>query len=280
MAAFLVMLREGVEAALIVAILLAYLDRMRRTSERRWVWGGTLSAVVVSLVVGALLWLTIGGLEGTAEQLTEGLIALAAAGLLTWMIFWMGRQARTIRRNLEYQADTALAAGGAVALATIAFIAVLREGLESSLFLISTTVGESAGGGQLAGALLGVAGAVVIGYLMYKGSHLIDLRKFFRVTGLLIVLFAAGLVSKGVHEFQEAGLIPILVDPVWTVNVFDPATSLTGEFLKSVFGWRTSPSLLTVLSYLAYLLPVGWSFWAMTAAVPANAGKVREPAAG
>ncbi len=279
MAAFLVMLREGVEAALIVAILLSYLDRMRRRTESRWVWGGTLSAVAVSLAVGAVLWMTIGGLEGTAEKLTEGAIAFAAAGLLTWMIFWMGRQARTIRRNLENQVDSALAAGGTVALATIAFIAVLREGLESSLFLISTTVGESAGGSQLAGALLGVVAAVGVGYLMYKGSHLIDLRKFFRITGILIILFAAGLVSKGVHEFQEAGIIPILVEPVWTVGVFDPNTSLVGEFAKSLFGWRTSPSLLTVLSYVGYLLPVAWSFLGMTAAVPAGARTVSEAAA-
>ncbi len=279
MAAFLVMLREGVEAALIVAILLAYLDRMSRGSERRWVWAGTLSAVAVSLVVGAILWVTIGGLEGTAEKLTEGLIAFAAAGLLTWMIFWMGRQARTIRRALETQVDTALAAGGTVALATIAFVAVLREGLESSLFLISTTVGEATGASQLTGALLGVAGAVVIGYLMYKGSHLIDLRKFFRVTGILIILFAAGLVSKGVNEFQAVGIIPVVIDPVWSVGILDPETSVTGQFLKSLFGWRTSPSLLTVLSYLAYLIPVGWRFLGMTAAVPTTTDAVTEPAA-
>ncbi len=279
MAAFLVMLREGVEAALIVAILLAYLDRMRRTSERRWVWAGTLSAVAVSLAVGMILWVTIGGLEGTAEKLTEGLIAFVAAGLLTWMIFWMGKQARTIRRALEAQVDTALAAGGTVALATIAFVAVLREGLESSLFLISTTVGDTGGESQLVGALLGVAGAAAIGYLMYKGSHLIDLRKFFRVTGILIILFAAGLVSKGVNELQEVGLIPVLVDPVWTVGVLDPDTSLTGQFLKSLFGWRPSPSLLTVLSYLGYLVPVGRRFLGMTAAVPADTRSLTEPAA-
>ena len=137
----------------------------------------------------------------------------------------------------------------------------------------------SAIGSQLVGGLVGVAAAVAIGYLMYKGSHLIDLRKFFRVTGILIVLFAAGLVSKGVHEFQELGLIPVLVEPVWTVTILDPATSLVGQFAKSLFGWRPSPSLLTVLSYFAYLLPVGWSFLGMTAALPAGARTVSEATA-
>lgn len=268
MAAFLVMLREGVEAALIVAILLAYLHRTQRHLERRWVWGGTLAAVAVSLVVGTILWVTIGGLEGTAEEVVEGVIAFVAAGMLTWMIFWMGKQARSIRSNLENQVD--LAEGSLFALAGIAFVAVLREGLESALFLISTTVGESAGGGQLTGAMLGVAGAMAIGFLLYKGSHLIDLRLFFRYTGILIVLFAAGLVSKGVHELQAVGIIPILIEPVWTINVFDPATSTVGEFLKSLFGWRTSPSLLTVLSYFGYLIPVGQAFLRMTRKAPAR----------
>lgn len=266
MAAFLVMLREGTEAALIVAILLAYLDRTHRSAGIRSVWLGTLAAAIVSFIVGALIWTTVRSLEGVAEGLTEGTIALAAAGLLTWMIFWMGRQARHLRRSLEARADAALATGGILTLGLIAFVAVLREGLESSLFLISTTVGEDASGSQLLGGIAGLAAAAAIGYLLYKGSHLIDLRKFFRATGILIILFAAGLVSKGVHEFQDAGIIPILMERLWTVHVFDPSTSTTGEFLKSLFGWQAAPSLLTVVAYFAYLLPVGRSFLGMTAA--------------
>lgn len=259
------MLREGMEAALIVAILLAYLRRLSRPEAARWVWAGTGAAVLVSALAGAVLWATVGELEGTAEAVTEGIVALAAAGVLTWMVFWMGRQARSIRSSLESQVDAALVGGGTVALASIAFIAVVREGFESALFLISTTVGEEARGAQVVGGLLGVAAAVAIGYLVYRGSRYVNLRVFFRITGVLIVLFAAGLIAKGIHEFQEVGTLPVLVEHVWNTGVLDPEVSTAGRFLRSLFGWDAAPSLLMVAGYLAYLIPVGGAFLRMTA---------------
>ncbi len=258
------MLREGVEAAIVVAILLAYVDRVQQAGQKRWIWLGTIGAVGISLAVGLVLWITVGGLEGSAEKLVEGVIAAVAAGLLTWMIFWMGRHARSMRDKLEMSVDVALTVGGTLGLATIAFVAVLREGLESALFLISTTVGDSSGAAQLLGAVLGIAGAVAIGYGIYRGAESIDLRRFFRVTGILIIFFAAGLVSKAVSEFQEFGLIPIYVEHIYQLTILDPDTSLIARFLKSLFGWRNDPSLLTVVSYFAYLIPVGWAFLKMT----------------
>jgi len=264
MASFLLMLREGVEAALVVAILLAYVDRVERSDEKRWIWLGTLAATVVALLVGAVLWFSIGGLEGTAERIVEGLVALAAAGLLTWMIFWMSRQARLMRDKLEMSVDVALTVGGTFALATIAFVAVLREGLESALFLISTTIGGRAAVGELIGAVLGVVAAVAIGYAFYRGAEAIDLRRFFRVTGILLVLFAAGLVSKAVYEFQEIGFIPTYIEHIYQIGVLNPDTSIVARFLESLFGWRPDPSLLRFLAYFAYLIPVGWAFLRMT----------------
>jgi high-affinity iron transporter len=264
MAAFLVMLREGVEAALIVGILLAYVTRLGRRQEWRWVWAGTVSAAVLSVIAGIVIFSTIGSLDARAEEIAEGVVAWVAAGLLTWMIFWMGSQARHIRGRLEGEVDTAIASGGGGALAAIAFFAVLREGLESALFLISTTVGTEADGLQLLGGMLGLLAAVVIGYLIYRGGTRIDIRMFFRVTGVLIILFAAGLVAKGIHEFQGVGLLPVLVEPLWNVNLLDPDTSVLGEFAKSLFGWRPDPSLLMVVAYLAYLLPIGGAFLSMT----------------
>ena len=268
--AFLVMLREGVEAALIVAILLAYLNRIDRRSESRWVWGGTVVAILVSLATGIVLWNTVGGLEGAADQVVEGTIALVAAGLLTWMIFWMGRQARHLRGHLHSQIDTALAAGSATGLAVIAFVAVVREGIESSLFLISTTVGTGTSSAQVVGGLLGLATASVIGVLFYAGSSRINLRAFFRLTGVLILLFAAGLVSKSVHEFQELGLLLTFGEHVWDLGILDPATSTTGRFLGSLFGWTPRPSLLMAVAYAAYLVPVLIIFLRMTAAGTGN----------
>lgn len=264
MSAFFVMLREGVEAALIVAILLAHLDRLSATKQRRWVWIGTLSAVAVSVIVGVVLWNTVGGLEGRAEALTEGVIAFVAAALLTWMIIWMGLQARGLRSKLHAQVDDALAVGGTTALAALAFVSVVREGIESALFMLSTTVGAGSSSAQVLGGLVGLAAAVVIGYLFYAGTHRIDLRLFFRVTGVLIILFAAGLVTKGVHEFQELGLLPTISEHVWNLGFLDPSTSTVGAYLNSLFGWTPDPSLLMVASYLAYIVPVSWTFLRMT----------------
>jgi high-affinity iron transporter len=277
MAAFLVMLREGVEAALVVAILLAYLNRLGSRSHIRWVWIGTLSAAFLSLLIGVVIYNTVGSLEGRAEELTEGVVAVVAAGLLTWMIFWMGKNARQLRDKLESEAASAVAVGAVGTLAAVAFVAVLREGLESALFLISTTVGVNASGDQLIGGLLGLLAAVGIGYLMYRGGNRINLRVFFRVTGFLIILFAAGLVSKGVHEFQEAAVLPILVEPLYEVSFFDPEVSTIARFAKTMFGWSPRPSLLMVISYWAYLLPIGAAFAQMTAANPkVDEGQVTE----
>jgi high-affinity iron transporter len=265
MAAFLVMLREGVEAAIIVAILLAYLDRIGRRSESRWIWAGTAAAIVVSIVAGILLWNTVGGLEGDAEEFVEGAIALFAAGLLTWMIFWMGQQAQNLQGHIHSQVDTAIAAGGATTLAAIAFVAVLREGIESSLFLIATTVGTEPSSTQIIGGLLGLVAAIVIGILFYAGSSRIDIRAFFRLTGVLIILFAAGLVSKAVHEFQELGLLPTVSEHVWDLGILDPSAGTTERFLGSLFGWTPHPSLLMAVAYTAYLVPVLIVFLRMTA---------------
>ena len=271
MAAFLVMLREGVEAALIVGILLAYVHRMARRREARWVWTGTVSAILLSVIAGIVIFSTIGSLDERAEEIAEGIVAWVAAGLLTWMIFWMASQARHMRSRLESEVDTALASGGGGALAAIAFVAGLREGLESALFLISTTVGTEADGLQFLGGILGLAMAVVIGYLIYRGGTRIDIRLFFRVTGVLIILFAAGLVAKAIHEFQDLGLLPSVVDPLWNLRILDPDTSLAGQFAKSLFGWRPDPSLLVVIGYLAYLVPIGGAFLSMTRPVDSGA---------
>lgn len=264
MAAFLVMLREGLEAALVVGILLAYVNRRQGGREARWVWAGTVSATLLSIAAGIIIFNTIGSLDERAEEVAEGVVALIAAGLLTWMIFWMASQARHMRADLENKVDSAFASGSVVALAAIAFFAVLREGLESALFLISTTVGTDADGLQLLGGTLGLAVAIALGYLIYRGGTRIDIRLFFRVTGTLIILFAAGLVAKGIHEFQEVGLLPIVADPIWDLGVLDPDRNIVGRFAGSLFGWRPDPSLLMVIGYLTYLIPVGRAFLGMT----------------
>jgi high-affinity iron transporter len=262
MSGFLVMLREGVEASLIVAILLAFLVRSGRRQGVRWVWGGALLAACVSLIAGVVVFRTIGSLDGRAEQISEGTIALVAAGLLTWMIFWMGSRARSIKSHLEGEANAALVSGGMFGLAAVAFIAVVREGLESALFLISVAVGSSSQGAQFLGGLLGLAGATAIGYLVYRGGRRVDLRLFFRVTGILIVIVAAGLLGKAVHEFQEAGMLPVFVEHAWTIGFL--GSGQLGAFLETLFGISADPSAFTVAVYWLYLLPVMAAFLRLT----------------
>jgi high-affinity iron transporter len=269
---FLLMLREGLEAALIVAIVLAYLKTLGRERDFRTVWVGTGSAVAISLIAGIVIFRALGGLEGPSEEVVEGLIAFTAVGVLTWMIFWMGRQARYIKGQLRAKVDAALEAGSSIALAGIAFVAVLREGLESALFLVSTSVGAESNAAQLTGGLFGIVAAVGIGYLVYKGSRRVNLRLFFRVTGILILLFAAGLLAKGVHEFQEVGYLGTLNEHVFDltgVGWLNPDSSQFGEFLSGLFGWSPEPSIEMIVVYFLYLIPVGTAFLLQTRKVPA-----------
>ena len=192
--AFLITLREGFEAALIVAIVLAAVRAQGRPELRRWVWLGTVAALGLAVVVGLILHLTIDDLTGVARLRTFAIICLAAAGLLTWMIFWMRKHSRSLKGELEHQVETALSQS-AFALGAVAFLAVAREGLETALFLISTTSADD--GAQIVwGGLLGLVVAAALGVAVYHGSRVIPMKAFFQVTGVLIILFAAGLMSR------------------------------------------------------------------------------------
>jgi high-affinity iron transporter len=207
MGAGVVMLREGFEASLIVGIVLAFLDRTGRRDGFGAVWTGALVAVALSIAVGIGLFAVGAELEGTAEAVWEGGAMLAAATLLTWMIFWMRRQARTIRKDLEGQVQAALAAGSSVALGVVAFIGVAREGVETSLFLFSSVEGSNAFV-SLISAAVGLAAAIGLGYAFYRGSSRLDLRRFFTITSGLLLLFAGWLLAMGLHELAEGGVIP------------------------------------------------------------------------
>ena len=260
-AAFLITLREGLEAALIVAIVMAYLRQLGRADQFRWVAAGALAGVVVALGAGTGVYLAVGELEGRAEEFTEGIIALVAVGVLTWMVFWMRRQARTIGAELRERVDRALATGAVLGLAAIAFVGVVREGLETALFLMAVLF-DSGAGSTAVGAFAGLAVAIVLGYGIYQGGQRINLRLFFQVTGGLIIIVAAGLFGKGVHELQEAGAFSTLFSPVWDVE----ANPIIGHgqfaaFLKGLFGWSPEPSIEQVLVWLFYITTACWFFY-------------------
>jgi high-affinity iron transporter len=255
----------------VVAIVLAYLRQLGRREAMRTVWLGALAAAALSIAAGAVVFTAVGDLHGRAEQLTEGITAFAAAGLLTWMVFWMARQARMLKSELHHKIDAAVASGSVLAVAGVAFFGVLREGLETVVFLIGSTVGHERAADRALGGLAGMIVAVGIGYLVYTGSRRVNLRSFFKITGIVVLFFAAGLLARAVHEFQEAALIGSLHAHVFTLTspLLNPDSSRLGEFLEGLFGWNPSPSLEMILVYVAYVLPVGLAFLAGTRMLPA-----------
>jgi high-affinity iron transporter len=204
MGAFVIVLREGFEAALLVGLILGVLNKSGQREHVRAVWTGVAAALVSSIVIGAILFAAVGELRGNAEKLYEGTAMLLAASVVTWMVFWMRKQARTLGGHLRSQVSTALIAGGGLALASVAFIGVAREGLESALFLFAS-VGDDGVVTTVLGGSLGALAAMTLGLLFYRGTVRLDLRRFFMVTGVLVIAFAAYLIMGGLHEFGEAG---------------------------------------------------------------------------
>ena len=258
-------LREGVEAALIVSIVLAYLAK---TGNQRYfgrIWAGVVAAIGVSVGIGLVLWMTIGGLEEPAEQVFEGLTMLLAAAVVTWMLFWMRRTSANIRGELHAGIDRALTDGGAWALSILAFTAVIREGIETSLFLLGqvTAAAESEVGAlsTLVGALIGMVIAIGIGYAFYRGAQVINLRTFFRWTGIALIFIAAGLLSHAVHEFVEIGVITIGTSTAFDVSAVLPHEgegflATIGQLLRAMFGYTSNPEWITLLTWLAYVVVV------------------------
>jgi high-affinity iron transporter len=254
--ALLITLREGLEAALIIGIILAYLVRTDNRQSFKYVWFGTLLAVAASVIAGVVIYFTAGELEGRPEQIFEGLATFIAAGVLTWMIFWMRRQAVNIRNELQAQIESALGRGSSTSLLLLSFVAVVREGIETVLFLFAATKVAESPGLFVLGALLGLASAVGVGYGIYKGTARLNLRVFFNVTSPLLILFAAGLLAHGIMEFHEAGIIPTIVEHVWDTSAIIPEQSVPGIFLTTIFGYSSSPSLVQVVVYFGYLLSI------------------------
>jgi high-affinity iron transporter len=210
MGAFVITLREGFEAALIVGLILAYLSKTGQLERhRRAVWLGVLWGVLASTAIGAILFASAGELEGSSEALYEGTAMIVAAGVVTWMAFWMRRQAATIGGHLRAQVSESLRAGGGTALASVAFVGVAREGVETALFLFASA-GESGALLATAAASAGLLAAAVLGVLFYRGALRLDLSRFFLVTSVLVIGFAAFLIFSGLHEFGEVASSDLL----------------------------------------------------------------------
>jgi high-affinity iron transporter len=254
---FLIMLREGMEAALIVGIIASYL---KQSGQRRWmpaVWLGVLLACALSLGAGLLLEATQHEFPQKQQELFEALVALVAVGVLTSMVFWMKQAARSIKGRLHDSIDSALNKGNGQALALVGmvFFAVAREGLESVFFLLAAFQQQGSDGSALLGALLGLLAALALGLAIYQGGVRLDLRRFFRWTGFFILLVAAGLLAGAVKALHEAGVWNLLQGVVFDLSRSLPADAPLGVMLSGLFGYNDTPTLSEVLAWGLFLLP-------------------------
>jgi len=254
-AAFFVTLREGLEAALIVGIIVAYLVKVGRREAVRFVAYGVAAAVAVSVVVGVAVVATVGELPEVAQETFEGIAALLAVVVLTWMLFWMRRQGRAMKGELEASVDAALGRGSTLALAGLAFVAVAREGLETVLFMLAILGSSENVAVTMFGAVIGLVVAVAIGWAIFAMGVRVRLRQFFTVTGIVLIFVSAGLLAQAVHEFTEAGWLPE------TAVAFDLSgilsrDGLLGSVLAGLFGFRPAPTWSELIAYFAYLIPV------------------------
>jgi high-affinity iron transporter len=267
-AAFLITLREGIEGALLVSIILAYLNAIGRRDRHGAVWTGVGAAVVGSLVAGAVIFLVAGRLSPTAAEVFEGVVSYLAVGVLTWMIFWMRRNAIKIKGELHERVDVAVASGSSLALGALAFLVVGREGLETALFLFSAfrASGDTPVALTVLGALLGLVVAVVLGVALYKGGIRLNLRTFFRVTGALILVVAASLLVYGTHELLEVGAFRFLEGSGLLAEPGAVAVVMSAVN-RVVVGLGGDPTWLEFGLWLAYLVVTGFLFFRPAPAV-------------
>jgi len=266
LANYLIGLREGLEAALVVGILVAYLVKVDRRDVLPRLWLGVAAAVVLSLGLGAVLTFGAYGLTFQAQEIIGGGLSVVAVGFVTWMVFWMARTARSLRGELESGLARAMR-GSAWAVVVLGFLSVGREGLETALFVWATVQSTGGGDAPVVGALLGILTAVAIEVAIYRGVVRVDLRRFFQVTGYLLVVVAAGVLAYGVGDLQEAGVLPGRTALAFDVSSAVPPTSWWGTLLQGLVNFTPTPSWAQVIVWLAFLAVV----------VPAFARATRGP---
>ena len=250
---FLITSRETLEASLVVGIVLAYLNRTSNRNYKKSVYYAIVFGIAASVIAAFMFTFLAADFEGAAEQIFEGTTMLIGAVLLTTMIFWMMRQ-RRISRKIEGKVQKHLASSrqffSHIGIFAIIFVAVIREGIETVIFLNAINY---ANGINFIGGALGVIAAIIIGYLFFVGTRKINLKQLFSVSSILLILFAAGLILRSVHEFEEAGIVNGIISPLYDINNILNENGIIGSFLKGLFGYTGSPSLLEVIAYVSYL---------------------------
>ena len=255
---FLIGLREGLEASLIVSILIAYLVKSDRRREIRFVWWGVAVAIALVVAVFAVITIVFDQLSFKAQEIVGGTMSIIAVGMVTWMIFWMRRTARHLKRELEGSMSRAVELGP-LALAAVAFLTVGREGLETAAIVWATIIGSTTSG-PFVGSILGILVAVALGWLIYRGALRINLSVFFTVTGALLIIVAAGVLAYGIYDLQEARVLPGLSNVAFDITNVIPKDSWYGTLLKGTVNFQPDPSWLQVIAWIAYVAPVLWLY--------------------
>lgn len=252
---YLIGLREGLEATLIIAILVAYLVSVGERTALRRLWIGVGAAVAVAIGFGAFLQLTSQSMSEKAQEAFGGIVSLIAVGLITWMIFWMAKHARELRGHLHGELNKALTSGGGWAVAVVAFVAVIREGLETALFLWAGIKASGSDGVPLTGAVLGLLTAIAIGVAVYFGAVRLNMGKLFTWTGYALIIVAAGVLSYAIHELQEAGLLPGEDATAFDVSAQMPPGTPVAALLQGTINFSPTMSWLQVIAWIAYVVP-------------------------
>jgi len=254
LANYLIGLREGLEAALIVTILIAYVVKIGRRDVLLRLWTGVGLAVLLALVLGAILTFGTYGLSFAAQETIGGLLSIIATGLVTWMVFWMLRTAKDLKGHLHGSIDKHLVGTG-MGLVLVAFLAVGREGIETALFIWAAVQATGETTLPLVGASLGILTAVGLGWLIYAGMLKINLSRFFTWTGAILIVVAAGVLSYGVHDLQEAGILPGLNSLAFNVSAVIPPDSWYGTLLKGTLNFSPATTWLEMFAWIAYTVP-------------------------
>jgi high-affinity iron transporter len=256
---YLIGIREGLEAALIISILASYLRKVGQKHQMRQMMAGVVAAIVASIVIGLALSLSLKDLPPHTEENITGFASILAVGFITWMIFWMANNSHKLSSTLRGGVDKALA-GSAFGLVAVAFVSVIREGIETSISL--WTAAKATGGQQesVIGAVLGLVSAAVIGYLIYRGSVRINLGLFFKITGAYLVLIAASIFAYAFGEFNETGLVTFLNGPSYDLSGIIAEGSFVEVFLKGAFGFIVAPTLLQTIAWVSFAAITGWLY--------------------
>ena len=253
LSSFLITFREGFEAFLVIGIIVTYLFKIGQKKYIRHVFFGLIAAIVLSIGLAYLVSLFLGKFEGKTEQIFEGSVMLVAAAVLTYMVFWMNKQAKSIRNEIESTIQNAITGGRIFGLFFIGFIAVFREGAETVLFFRAISF-QASSRALITGGAIGLGAAVILSLIFFVSTVKINLSLFFKVTGILIMLIAAGLLSTSIHEFQEASVLPVVLDKVYDISHILSSDSIAGGILASLFGYNPAPSILEVIAYASYVV--------------------------